>query len=713
MQKKSLKILYILSIAFASFEAQAACPLYTSEPLFNCSSYEINLPLIINNTTLSPSLLIPQGKIGLGTNNPMAALDIQSDGNDVYDTQLIISNPNISNNSTASINAYSADEHRGSLWFMKDNANQGTFFGISTTDSNSQLKERLRISPSGNVGIGTIIPNSALEVAGTIRADIICDRDGNNCKQINTGWGSGGGSGPGTVTQVNTGTGLIGGPILTSGTISVDVGTTANKIVQLDSTGKLPPLDGSNLTNTNATSLNGNAFSIFGATLNQILSFNGTSWTNKDLQVSDINGLATSLGNKIDVGNMPASCAPNQTLTFSSPLGSWSCSDITITPSSFGNQAEGMFLAGPASSAGSASFRKITLDDLPAGVGAGSSPWTELSGNIYRTTGNVGIGTTSPTSLLHLSKILQSSNSYIFNNSDLTYSPTTSPLPDTEIVASQSRIKGTSNISAIDTKIIATKGSIDILTPFMGGDASSGNFEILQNPMTSLENIVGVGSLIKTSANAYANSIEGVQSQALLNGQTPAAKSYRGLIYNLGSGNISSAIGYSSVVGNIGSGSIGEAVGFESAILNSLFPSGPIMNSAKGINISILGQNIANAYGLYIGELSGTSKWGIYQSDLTAKNFLNGSVGIGTNTPTARLEVAGAIHADRICNRSGGNCLNLVYGNPSLAKSTESLERLIENQNRIIQELKSKNSSLEERLDKIESNLSIRKISNR
>ena len=65
----------------------------------------------------------------------------------------------------------------------------------------------------------------------------------------------------GTVTNVGAGTGLTGGPITTTGTLSVDVGTTANKIVQLDGTGKLPAIDGSQLTNlplANSWNLAGN-----------------------------------------------------------------------------------------------------------------------------------------------------------------------------------------------------------------------------------------------------------------------------------------------------------------------------------------------------------------------------------------------------------------------------------------------------------------------
>lgn len=56
-------------------------------------------------------------------------------------------------------------------------------------------------------------------------------------------------TGTGDITDVNAGTGLSGGGASGSVTLNVDVGTTANKIVQLDGSGKLPALDGSNLTN--------------------------------------------------------------------------------------------------------------------------------------------------------------------------------------------------------------------------------------------------------------------------------------------------------------------------------------------------------------------------------------------------------------------------------------------------------------------------------
>ena len=52
------------------------------------------------------------------------------------------------------------------------------------------------------------------------------------------------------VTSVVAGVGLVANTITGSGTLNVDVGSTANKIVQLDSSARLPAVDGSQLSNT-------------------------------------------------------------------------------------------------------------------------------------------------------------------------------------------------------------------------------------------------------------------------------------------------------------------------------------------------------------------------------------------------------------------------------------------------------------------------------
>ncbi len=59
------------------------------------------------------------------------------------------------------------------------------------------------------------------------------------------------------ITSLTAGTGIVNSPatITTTGSVSVDVGTTANKIVQLDGTAKLPAVDGSQLTSLSAANL--------------------------------------------------------------------------------------------------------------------------------------------------------------------------------------------------------------------------------------------------------------------------------------------------------------------------------------------------------------------------------------------------------------------------------------------------------------------------
>lgn len=59
----------------------------------------------------------------------------------------------------------------------------------------------------------------------------------------------------GTVSLMGQGAGLVGGAISVTGVIAVDVGTTANKIVQLDASARYPAANGSLITDLNADNL--------------------------------------------------------------------------------------------------------------------------------------------------------------------------------------------------------------------------------------------------------------------------------------------------------------------------------------------------------------------------------------------------------------------------------------------------------------------------
>src|SRR5262249_26838143 len=141
-------------------------------------------------------------------------------------------------------------------WII-DPATGGTTMGIS---ANFEGSEKFRITGAGNVGIGTATPNSILDIngTGTTQSAVILPRDtttnrpygingmiryntNNNAFEAyqNGAWTNMISSTNGTVTSIVSGTGLQAGTINSVGTLNLDVGTTANKILQITTQGVL------------------------------------------------------------------------------------------------------------------------------------------------------------------------------------------------------------------------------------------------------------------------------------------------------------------------------------------------------------------------------------------------------------------------------------------------------------------------------------------
>ena len=110
--------------------------------------------------------------------------------------------------------------------------------GVSGSNYWSGSGSNIYFNTGGKVGIGTLAPNAALDVAGAtgIRAQQICDESGSNCKDISTGWGSGG-----SVTSVGlttpTGLSVTGGPVTSSGTFSLGLTNDLAAVEDLSGTG--------------------------------------------------------------------------------------------------------------------------------------------------------------------------------------------------------------------------------------------------------------------------------------------------------------------------------------------------------------------------------------------------------------------------------------------------------------------------------------------
>ena len=146
-------------------------------------------------------------------------------------------------------------------------------------------------------------------------------------------WGSV--SGSGTVTGVTPGTGLLNGTSSSTaidatnptGTLNVDVGTTANKILQLDGNAKIPAVDGSLITNITPTvadnSITGAKIALGSDTQGDIMYYNGTDYVRlakgTAAQVLKVNAGATapewgSAGGSFKLGDQ-ITLSPDKTVT--------------------------------------------------------------------------------------------------------------------------------------------------------------------------------------------------------------------------------------------------------------------------------------------------------------------------------------------------------------------------------------------------------------
>ncbi|WPU63720.1 tail fiber domain-containing protein [Peredibacter starrii] len=166
----------------------------------------------------------------------------------------------------------------------------------------------------------------------------------------------------GTVTSVAAGTGLLGGTITNTGTLSVDVGTGAGKIPQLDGSGKLAT---SVETDPSVQSFAKSALPTCG--MGQVLKSNGTAFS----CVMDVDTDTTLV-------------ADGSTLF---------TSGLTI-----GVKAQGLLdthLSGISSSCG---VNQILMTNGLGSFACADKQWGESLGNLFFSTGSVTIGGTAPAS---------------------------------------------------------------------------------------------------------------------------------------------------------------------------------------------------------------------------------------------------------------------------------------------------------------------------
>ena len=240
--------------------------------------------------------------------------------------------------------------------------------------------ERMHILGNGNVAIGQATADEKLVVNGRVKATELCI--GTDCKAA---WPTGGG-GSGTVTEVTSANAYL---TVATGTttpaLTLNVGTGANTVAAGDDarfTNSRAPsgaasgdLDGTYPSPT-IKSISGNAITtgtIAGADIGKVYRWNGTSLAPTFLNFGD---LRTAAGAQ----QLTAACAANEKIQ-------WSVITDAFTCQAIGSLDASVITAGT-----------IDANRLPAS----SKLWTAVSGDVYRATGNVGIGTNAPTKALEL-----------------------------------------------------------------------------------------------------------------------------------------------------------------------------------------------------------------------------------------------------------------------------------------------------------------------
>lgn len=267
--------------------------------------------------------------------------------------------------------------------------------------------------------------------------------------------------------------------------------------------------------------------------------------------------------------------------------------------------------------------------------------WTTSGSNIYYSSGNVGIGTSSPMSSLDVNGNALINGLVVGKGNDVLGVTTMCTA-----VGKDALLINNGNYNTGFGSYTLTNNTYGILNTAVGSSAlasnTTGNGNTAAGAGALSTNTTGYGSVgvgddalaLQTSAS---NNV-GVGTSALRSNTITSYNTAVGysVLYDLN--RTADNVGYNTVVGAYSGGGI--TTGNNNTII--------------GARVTGLSTSLSN--NIIIADGAGNRRINVDSS---------GNVGIGTAAPGSKLDVAGTIWVDNICDRTGANCKTLASGWPA------------------------------------------------
>ena len=561
-------------------------------------TWEVTQPLIFGTSSVERMRILSTGNVGIGTTTPSEKLTVYGTAN--VKPGIISLESSREDIQNAEVGIISAKNSSNEIARISMNREGGSYTGLmafSTKATNeSPLKEAMRISPIGNVGIGTTAPKSALHVNQTsinytspaisITGQSLANTGDENGYGIYLAYNLANNRQLALADNVTkNGVRFIGSFIdgyntATGGRQDLTLGTETNGVHV-----------GQGSTNIQFSVSN------FGGNANKVVSsiYGAASQAGDYFQVNSATATATSVSGDVFLiksnGNVGIGTpTPNNKLEIKADLG-----------------ASGLTFTGLASTSATAT-RPLVVDNtgkVVVGTGVGSDiNWTKTGNDVSNSnTGNVGIGVTSPTQKFSVAGNIFASGNFISGTGADGYygwglTGPSNTLNTTDSDYNRAGINGIyrfNHHTGISMSAHSVYGGIRFYN--QGYDANKSNPYLATGNtmvMAITNNSVGIGTTSPT--------------QKLEIGGT------RPMTFN-------SSLGVIKMKGDTG---------------------------GWAMNYGFLGSNETDLGGFWgYGAANGIDQWSIGKA--YTDNFFvvksGGNVGIGTNTPTEKLTVGGDILA--------------------------------------------------------------------